>query len=109
MKTAPSGAVFISTSIQSLPRHRSRLNFLSHVQILLRDAARIVGRQRACDFRVPNIDVWMMLRGFCRFRYSPNEGNACRERLELKRLGKNVTLPAPTRKCTQSPLNRDVG
>lgn len=70
----------------ALPRCRE-LDLVRHVQVLLRYAARIVGRQHAGDLRVANVDVRVMLRRFSRFGDPRNEGDSVRESLELESLG----------------------
>jgi len=91
----------------TLPSCRE-LYLVRHIEILLRDPSRVVGRQHAGDLGVPNIDIGMMLRRFRRFGDTRHKGNAIRKGLELKRFGKHITLSSPAWKRPKPPLNCDV-
>jgi len=83
---APLLHLYGQASVPSLLPRCREFYLVRHIEILLRDAARVVGRQHAGDLGVTNVDVGMMLRSFRSFSDARHKGNAIRECLELKRL-----------------------
>jgi hypothetical protein len=64
--------------------------------------------QRADDFRVPDVDVGVVISGFRGLRYRRHELDSGKEASELKSLRDHLASPAPARKVSELALNRNV-
>ena len=61
------------------------LDLARHIQVLLRNAARVVGRQHASHLGITDVDIGMVLRRLGRLCNSRDEGDPSGKGLELKR------------------------
>jgi hypothetical protein len=84
------------------------LDLPCHVEIFLSDPARRVGAQGAHDFRVPNVDVGMMIRRFSCLRYGGNEGDSIEKLPELVSLRDGIATAAPAGESPKLSLYRNI-
>jgi hypothetical protein len=85
------------------------LNLFRHIEILLRNPTRRVSAQAADDFRVPYVNIGMVIGSIGRLGHGHHEVDAGQELPELESLGDDISAPAPAREIPELSLNRNVG
>ena len=79
------------------------------IEILLCDSAVIMRRKHAGDFRIPNVDVGVMIGCVSRLCDPLHESDPIRKRSKRERLYKDIVATRPAGQAAQRTLNFEIG